>query len=674
VAINIIKLFGIVFFTAIVVACNTESDKALPDSDDLDDVVSTLDISKEEFSSSAVIFNPEPINNFTLLDHTGKSHELFYYDDAKAIVIMIQGNGCPIVRNSLSDYEALSKKYLSKNIRFFMLNSNLQDNRESIAAEAASWGISLPILVDDTQIVGRDLGLNRTAEVLIIDPRKREIVYRGPLHDRVSYETQVDQVTIHYSEIALDALLAKKPIPAATEHIKGCLINFPEPVNASYQKDVAPILLEHCVHCHQEGGIAPWPMNSHAMVQGFAPMIKEVLRTRRMPPYDGDPLIGHWQDNPTLSYDQTFALLSWIDKGAVKGDGGDPLVDYQPIGSEWKFGEPDLIVDIPAFEIPATGTIEYRYAEIVNTHDKDVWLSAATIMPGDASALHHLNVAVSGIDHKSNISDAVADGYLLVWSPGTNLGQMPEGSGVFLPKNSKFLFEMHYTTYGKKSVDKSKLGLYFSKKTPEKIMRFGETAGVLLEIPPFRRVYNAHSYMLFDRDATVYMLGPHAHYRGKSFKYTYRYPDGREELALSVPSYDFNWQRGYSYVVPKKVPAGTMIIVTAEYDNSKFNDANPDPSATVRWGAQSQDEMLTGAFTFSWDDETSEHKTHDGSRWVINKKVGYLDVNMDGKIVASELPADRRKFFDAFAAQVDSNGDGAVTYKEWQAKPEVQFY
>ena len=672
--INIIRLFSFVFLAVMFAACNVDNNKKVIGSDMTDQAGSGLNVLGDDPSEPNIAFDPQPINNFTLIDHTGKSHELFYYDDAKAIVIMIQGNGCPIVRNSLNDYEALSKKYSSKNIRFFMLNSNLQDDRESIAAEAATWGVSLPILVDDTQIVGRDLGLSRTAEVLIIDPRKREIVYRGPLHDRVSYEAQVDQVSVHYSEIALDALLAKQSIPEATEHVKGCLIHFPELMNVSYQEDVAPILLEHCVHCHQEGGIAPWPMNSHAMVQGFAPMIKEVLRTRRMPPYDGDPLIGHWQDNPTLSYDQTFTLLSWIDKGAAKGDGGDPLVNYKPNGSEWKFGEPDLIVDIPAFDIPATGTIEYRYAEIVNTHDEDVWLSAATIMPGDASALHHLNVAVSGVDSESDISDAVADGYLLVWSPGTNLGQMPEGSGVFLPRNSKFLFEMHYTAYGKESVDESKLGLYFSKQAPEKIMRFGETAGVLLEIPPFRRVYNAHSYMLFDRDATVYMLGPHAHYRGKSFKYTYRYPDGREELALSVPSYDFNWQRGYSYVAPKKVPAGTMIIVTAEYDNSRFNEANPDPSATVRWGAQSQDEMLTGAFTFSWDDETSEHKTHDGNRWVINKKVGYLDVNMDGKIVASELPADRRKFFDAFAAQVDSNGDGAVTYKEWQAKPEVQFF
>lgn len=667
--INIIQLFSFLFLVVMLSACNVDSDNASIDSSNFDSADSGLNALNPD-----VFFEPQAINDFTLLDHNGKSHELFYYDDAKAIVIMIQGNGCPIVRNSLNDYMALSKKYRAKNIRFFMLNSNLQDDRNSIAAEADAWGISLPILVDDTQIVGRELGLSRTAEVLIIDPRSREIVYRGPLHDRVSYENQTQQASMHYSELALDALLAKKPIPAAKEHVKGCLIHFPELVEVSYQKDVAPIFLDHCVRCHQKGGIAPWAMDSHAMVQGFAPMIKEVLRTRRMPPYDADPLIGHWQDNPSLNYDQTYTLLSWIDKGAVKGDGEDPLADYQSKGSEWAFGEPDLIIDIPAFEIPATGTIKYRYAELLNTHDEDVWLSAATIKPGDASALHHLNVAVSTASSEHSISDAVADGYLLVWSPGTNLGQMPEGSGVFLPKNSKFLFEMHYTAYGKKSVDQSKLGLYFSKKTPAKIMRFGETAGVLLEIPPFRRVHNAHSYMLFDRDATVYMLGPHAHYRGKSFKYIYRYPDGTEELALSVPSYDFNWQRGYSYVIPKKVPAGTMIIVTAEYDNSRFNEANPDPSATVTWGAQSQDEMLTGAFTFSWDDETSQHKTHDGDRWVINKKVGYLDVNMDGKIVASELPADRRKHFNHFSAQVDKNGDGAVTYKEWQAKPEVPFF
>jgi len=616
-------------------------------------------------------FTPQPIDNFNLLDHTGKSHELFYYSDAKAIVIMIHGNGCPIVRNSVNDYMDLSKKYRGKKVRFFMLNSNLQDDRNSIAAEAAAWNVTLPILVDDTQIVGRELTLSRTAEVLIIDPRKRQIVYRGPLHDRVTYENQIDKASIHYTQNALDAVLAKKPVPVANEHVKGCLINFPKFADISYQKDIAPIFLEHCVDCHQNGGIAPWAMDSHAMVQGFSAMIKEVLLTRRMPPYDADPLIGHWQDSPTLSYEKTFKLLSWIDKGAIKGDGGDPLTENKRRRSDWPLGEPDLIIDIPAFKVPATGTIEYRYAEALNTYGEDVWLSAATIKPGDANALHHLNVAISDTDN--NISDAIADGYLLVWSPGTNLGQMPEGAGVFLPKDSKFLFEMHYTSYGKESVDESQLGIYFSKEQPKKIMRFGETAGVLLEIPPFRRLYNANSYMLFDKNATIYMLAPHAHYRGKSFKYTYRYPNGDEELALSVPTYDFNWQRGYSYVIPKKVPAGTMIIVTAEYDNSKFNKANPDPSATVRWGSQSKDEMLTGAFIFSWDDESSQNKTHDGEKWVINKKVGYLDVNMDGKIVGAELPADRRQYFDGFVDQVDINGDGAVTYEEWQAKPEVPF-
>lgn len=644
---------------------------------ELDVDKTNLTLPKEDATANAAIdpellFNPERVDNFTLLDQTGKAHELFYYDDSRAIVIMVHGNGCPVVRNSYQDYVALAEKYRLNNVRFFMLNSNLQDDRASIAEELASWNISIPVLDDDNQIVGRELGLSRTAEVLIIDPRKRKIIYRGPLHDRVSYESQVDAPTIHYTERALDAVLAKQPVLAAEEPVKGCLINFPALADVSYQKDVVPILLDNCIVCHQVGGIAPWAMSSHVMVQGFAPMIKEVLRTKRMPPYDADTLTGHWQDNPSLNREEINVLLSWINSGASKDDGKDPLADRVPAAQDWPYGEPDLIVDIPAFNIPATGTIEYRYAEVANTYDKDVWLVAAAIKPGDSLALHHLNAGIGKA--KLDISKAISDDYLLVWSPGTNVGQMPNDSGVLLEKGSRFLFEMHYTAYGKASVDKSKLGLYFATKKPAKIMRFGEIANVLMEIPPFRRSYFVSSYTVFDKDATVYMLGPHAHYRGKSFKYVYRYPDGTEELALSVPMFDFNWQRGYSYQEPKKVPAGTKLIVTAEYDNSIFNKANPDPSQKVTWGPQSKDEMLLGAFTFSWDDETSDNKIHDSRNWVINRRVGYLDVNMDGKIIKSELPADRRQYFDQFADQVDANNDGAITYQEWHARPDVEYF
>lgn len=662
--------FSLLGLLLLLAACGKSGDGL--DNSDIDVTSVADELTAEQVTDPELLFDPQPVSNFTLLDQTGKAHELFYYDDSRAIVIMVHGNGCPVVRNSYQDYVALTEKYRHKGIRFFMLNSNLQDDRASIVEELALWGISIPVLDDDNQMVGRELGLSRTAEVLIIDPRKRKIVYRGPLHDRVSYESQADTPTLHYTERALDAILAKESVLAAEEPVKGCLINFPALTEVSYQNDVVPILLDKCIVCHQEGGIAPWAMSSHAMVQGFAPMIKEVLRTKRMPPYDADTLIGHWQDNPILSGDEINVLLSWINGGAGKGEGQDPLLDRESSSHDWPYGEPDLIIDIPAFDIPATGTIDYRYADVPNTYDKDVWLVGAAIKPGDSLALHHLHVGISKA--KLNISKSISDDYLLSWSPGTNVGAMPFGTGVFLERGSRLLFEMHYTSYGKASVDQSKLGLYFTKRPPKKILRYGETANLLMEIPPYKRSHLVSSYTVFDRDATIYMLVPHAHYRGKSFKYVYRYPDGSEELALSVPMFDFNWQRGYFYQEPKKIPAGTMLVVSAEYDNSIFNDANPDPSQKVIWGPQSKDEMLTGAFTFSWDEETSNKKIHDSRKWVISRRVGYLDVNMDGEIVKSELPANRRRHFDQFAAQVDANEDGAVTYQEWHAKPDVEYF
>lgn len=653
----------------LVVACDSQNKPSNINDDVGESSSAEKDVSLAQKDS---FFEPAPAVNFTLLDQGGKAHELYYYDDARAIVLMIQGNGCPIVRNSLADFEELASQYRLNNVKFFYLNSNLQDDREAILKEVEEWGISLPVLVDDSQIVGRELALSRTAEVLIIDPRKREIVYRGPLHDRVSYERQLKSASVHYAGRALDALLSGQPVPKANEAVKGCLINFPELPAVSYQDDIAPMLIKHCVRCHQEGGIAPWAMSSYTMVKGFAPMIKEVIRTKRMPPYDADPHIGDWQDNPLPSSEQIQQLFFWIDAGAQQGEGGDPLADRKASVDEWAFGEPDLIIDIPAFDIPASGLVEYRYAQVANTYDKDVWLTAATIKPGDPLALHHLNVGVSEADLSKD--KAISDNYLLVWTPGTNTGEMPEGTGVFLPTKANFLFEMHYTTYGKASVDKSQLGLYFAKKKPKKIMRFGEVADVLLKIPPYRRSYVARSYNTFDHDATVYIFGPHAHYRGKSFKFTYRYPDGSEELALSVPTYDFNWQRSYAYKTPKKVPAGTLLVVTTEFDNSIFNEANPNPSATVTWGPQSNDEMLLGGFAFSWDAETSDAPIHNSRSWIINRRVGYLDVNLDGKITKTELPANRRGVFDAFAAQVDEDKDGAVSYEEWLAKPDVVFY
>ena len=152
------------------------------------------------------------VDNFELLDHAGISHELYYLSDAKAIVFMVQGNGCPIVRNALPDLKTIRDTYADQGIEFLMINSNIQDNRTTIAKEAEEYDISIPILVDETQLIGESLGLVRTGEVFVINPKTWSVVYTGPLNDRLTYESQKATTKHHYLKDALDDLLANETV------------------------------------------------------------------------------------------------------------------------------------------------------------------------------------------------------------------------------------------------------------------------------------------------------------------------------------------------------------------------------------------------------------------------------------------------------------------------------
>ena len=196
---------------------------------------------------AAVAGHAMRVDNFMLLDQDGKAHELYYYSDASAVVLIVQGNGCPIVRNALPDYRAVSDVYAERGVRFLMINSNLQDHRESIAAEAREWDIPYPILVDEAQLVGESLGLTRTAEVMVIDPRRWEMVYRGAVNDRLTYERQKEAASEHYLREALDAVLAGDAVAfeeGNASAAKGCLINLPgaeaDHAQISYSDTVAP--------------------------------------------------------------------------------------------------------------------------------------------------------------------------------------------------------------------------------------------------------------------------------------------------------------------------------------------------------------------------------------------------------------------------------------------------
>ena len=169
----------------------------------------------------------DTVANFTLTDHLGVSHELHQYADKKAVVLFVQGNGCPIVRNGLHTYKELRDKYQDKGVAFLMINSNLQDNQKRIAKEADEFDIDFPILVDEDQKVGEALRFERTADTFVIDPKTWKIAYRGALDDRLGYETQKFSASHNYAADALDDVLAGKPVDVTQVEAKGCLVNIP---------------------------------------------------------------------------------------------------------------------------------------------------------------------------------------------------------------------------------------------------------------------------------------------------------------------------------------------------------------------------------------------------------------------------------------------------------------
>ena len=609
------------------------------------------------------------VDNFRLLDHRGESHELYYYSDASAVVLMIHGNGCPIVRNLLPDFESVRSDYEPRGVRFLMLNSNLQDTRDSISQEAEEWHVETPILVDDSQLIGESLGLTRTAEVLVLDPKSWELVYRGPLNDRVDFERQLDAPRNTYLRDSLDAMLGGEEVNNASITTKGCLINFPAAhenhQEISYSQTIAPLLRENCVVCHQDGGIGSWPMSQHLLVQGFAPMIREVIRTGRMPPWHADPQVGHWLNDRTLSIEERRTLVHWVEAGAPRGEGPDPLLEPPPPAiSEHGLGEPDLVIELSPYEVPATGVVDYKYPYVENPLDRDVWIRAMVVEPGSVEVVHHALVGTSANVSTDN-DERIFDNYLGGYAPGSQDNLLPEGTGVFVPKGGYFNAQMHYTPYGRAVTDRTHLLLYFYEQPPETFLRHGVVVNPLIRIPPGAKAHEESAYFEFEREAVLYAVLPHSHYRGKSSKFWLQYPDGRRELILSVPNYDFNWQRAYEFAEPRRIAAGTRLVHSTIYDNSPQNPGNPDPSRLVPWGRQSHDEMLYGDFLFTWVDETSGNPIHDNERFEIAQRVGFLDSDMDGVIRPEELPTRLRERMSGLFAQGDADGDGGLSLDEY---------
>jgi len=462
---------------------------------------------------------PERAGNFQLTDTTRLAHELFYFKYAPAIVLMSQTNGGKVSREAAAELARVQASYKDKGVLFYMINSTPGQTREATAKEAKAQKFAMPVLMDELQLVGEQLGIQREVEVFVIEPKTGfKVAYHGP---------------VAKASKAIEAVLAGKPVAEPRIAVKaGATISFPERgkavehANISYSKEVAPIIQAKCVACHQEGGIAPFKFDSYEVVKSFAPMMLESVMSERMPPYFADPHIGTFKNDHALSPEQNKTLIHWLRAGAPRGAGPDVLKEQASVAPEWPeaLGKPDVIVTLPSFDVPSAGTVEYQNMRVDNPFTEDTWLKAIAVKPGARTVLHH--VTSNHSPERGAKPAKIPGGSVGSYTPGAEAQVIAKDAGAPVPGGGKLHFQMHYTTTGKAATDRTQVGFYTLKSPPKFIKRSTVIGDFGLKIPANAARHEEVSYQTFPADAYIYTLYPHSHYRGYSVELKAVTPDG----------------------------------------------------------------------------------------------------------------------------------------------------
>jgi len=423
----------------------------------------------------------------------------------------------------------------------------------------------------------------------------------------------------------------------------------------TFTKDVLPILQTHCQSCHRPGQIGPFSLLSYESTRPWARSIKAKVVSRQMPPWFADPAHGTWANDPSLSQAQIDTIVQWADAGAPQGDAKDapPPVDWAPDG--WQI-KPDLVVRGPEFRVPARpekNVIEWTTMLIPSGFTKDTWITSVEIKPSELAVTHHIciwfiphrpnrpyyvmNYTESPRDEDGVATDrsAGAAGQAPPPAPGVDVpnpgtGGVGNGGGFFcyvpgsvaddyrpygaaalVPANSDISVQLHYTPIGKEVVDRPLFGFTVLDGPPARRWLATQVsgAGPAFAIPPNDPNWAAPPAQVeFLTDVELVQMMPHMHLRGKDMTYRVVFPDGREQVVLNVPNYDFNWQISYQSATPIRIPKGSRLKVDAHYNNSSSNKFNPDPNRTVYPGRMTWEEMFSPFFGLIIDKDTDPTK------------------------------------------------------------------
>ncbi len=383
----------------------------------------------------------------------------------------------------------------------------------------------------------------------------------------------------------------------------------------TFYRDVLPILQGNCQACHRPAGLnmggllAPMSLLTYDEARPWAKSIAKAVESRIMPPWlASERFHGDFAYERTLEASQIATLVRWAQAGAP---GGDPAAAPPPIQwptSGWAIGEPDLVLEMPeTFAVADDVEDLYQNFTIDWPLQEERWVQAIEFRPG-SKVVHHIIGYVSAPGASEGDG---ARGHVGGIAPGNDPDRFTEGTGYPVPPGSRFTFAMHYHKEagpGTAAADKSIVGIKFYSKERHAGLRQVHIEPIgngAFEIPPGHGNWQVGAARVFDRPIQLNFLMPHMHLRGKAARFVATYPDGREELLLEVPRYDFNWQTSYEFRQPKQLPRGTRLEVVLWFENTtergdRFGFA---AGQAVRWGGPTTDEMDLGYLSYVFLDE-----------------------------------------------------------------------
>jgi len=573
----------------------------------------------------------------TFVDTKGKEWQLHDEKAAKAIVVVFLNFHCPISNRYVSVLNSFAEKYSNQGVLFAGVVCDVE-SAEELDRHSKEFVLNFKLYYDPQHLVAKHFLADTTPQCFLMDGNKM-LKYIGAIDDQyMDRTTRLKTVKSPYLADAIEKVLANKPVEWKFTQAFGCAVNKVEKqetpgADVTYYKDLLPLLQKHCQRCHRPAEVAPFQLMTFDDAQGWADDIKDYVTNRRMPPWPirgGLPL----HDDFGLKDEEIAVFAKWVDAGCPKGDLKDaPKPVVFPKKREWEDDNPpDIILEMPEeFHLAAKGEDHYRMVVFPLNNKEELYINKTQFMPGNKRIVHHELTFYDGTgmvldaqkrlgkckpvgkgdeDYGPGYESGMGLGFepnplgaaknaqnpgggLGVWVPGQNKWADPPKASHIVPPDSSIIMQIHYHRSGKPETDKSKLGIWLSRKKPEKFVHYMLVDTSFRFIPKGAANYKSVGSRVVEEDCELYLFKPHMHFTGKDMRVWHQPKNSNErKLIFDLKNWDYNWQLSFYTKDYYFLEKGSTLHVEATFDNSARNPKNPfSPPRTIFIGENDEDEM-----------------------------------------------------------------------------------